>query len=201
MVIFGIFWRTSKTNTAINKLRVANEQMLITQAKLQDYFSKVIYLPSIRPYFFEEQDKRSGNASLIFTIDNDTQKDPEFCGYPIIKIYTEDDQLLLATFPHREIELGIPKIMRKEALLANVTDLKFEFFLAPESQKEEKKATETEETAQKPPMGIWTDTWLKEYDCAPTLIKLHITRGKADSCTLSFFIPTMINTVIYDKGA
>ncbi len=197
VAIFGIFWRTTKTNASINHLRVINEQHLVAQATLQDLFSKVNHSTSINPYFYIEKDSRSGLASLIFTIDGDTQKLPEFCGYPLIKLYVEDEQLVVATFPHSQTQTGIPTLMRKDALLSNVTDFEVEVFLADEGQQETKQ--DAEDAPKKPPMGRWTDIWLKEYDRPPTLVKLHVTRGKSDTSTLWFFITPMITTILYDK--
>ncbi|MCE5294238.1 MAG: hypothetical protein LLF94_06450 [Chlamydiales bacterium] len=200
IVVFGIFASTTKTNAALSRLRQANEQLLVTQAKLQDYFSRVMFKKAIDPYFYQEIDRRSGLPSLIFTIKAATQKIPELNGYPIIKLYVEDNQLIAATFPHSNLDSSL-SIMQKEALLSNVTDFKAQFFLAPESQKEPKKDdVEEEETEKKAPTGTWTDTWLMEYDKAPTLIKLEITRKSSESCTLWFFITPMIQTVLYDMA-
>lgn len=201
MVIFGIFWRTTKTNTALNKLRIANEQMLVTQSRLQQCFSSVEYTKGTRPYFFEEIDKKSNLPSLVFTMEN-MQTDADFSGNPIAKIYVDKEQLVLALFPHFVLEYGIPKVMSKEALLNNVTNFRAYFFYGPESQNEEKKPKkedEEEDEKKEPPMGEWTDTWLPEYGRPPTLVKLEITRGKSEINTLYFFIPTMIKTILYDK--
>ncbi len=189
VAIFGIFWRTTKTNEALNKLRIANEQMLVTQARLQNVFSGVTTHKTPKPYFFVEH-----GTNLVFTIENTIQHDPAFSVNALIKLYLENEQLILATFPYFEEETELPKVMQKETLLSDVTDFRMEFFLGQDGQQEQ------DETVKKPPMGRWTDNWLKEYDRAPQLIKLHIKSSKNPPCTLWIFLPDMIGTILYDKG-
>ncbi|MBS0635421.1 MAG: hypothetical protein JSR37_08170 [Verrucomicrobia bacterium] len=194
--MFGIFWRSSKTNNAINKLRIVNEQMLIAQSKLQNIFSAATFVKSVQPYFFIEIERKSGQPSLICTLDSPVQTHSDFSGITISRIYLEDDKLVVATFPH--LEEGIPEIIQKETLLSGVTKLDIELFFAPQSQ-EKIVETENEETVKKPPEGVWTDVWPKEYNQAPTLAKLKIERGKAGNFTLYFFMPYMIDTILYGK--
>lgn len=201
IAVFGIFWRTNKTNTSLNRLRVANEHMLITQATLQSLFSKASFDESAAPYFYAEIDKNSNLPSLIFTVEDVYQPSAEMSSNQLIKLYIEDNQLIVATFPHIKNHEGLPTIMQKEALLSNITDFKLEFFLAPASHKEEKAKTQkdNEEETKKPPMGSWTDNWLYEYDCPPTLLKLQLTQAKSNSFTLWFFIPYGLDAIYYDK--
>lgn len=198
--IFGIFWRTAKTNHELNKLRIANEHLLITQARLQEVFSGITNKKSPKPYFYVEPNNLKNGISLVFTTERLQEHEDVFSVDVIIKLYVEDGQLILATFPYFEEEEGIPNIMQKEALLSNVTDLKAEFFLGQESEQESQKKEEKEEdTSKKPPRGRWTDMWLQEYDRTPNLVKLHIKREKSSSCTLWIFLPTTLNTIVYDK--
>lgn len=192
--VFGIFWRTAKTTNSLNKLRIANEQLLVTQAKLQSTFSKVLFKKRYNPYFYIETDGNSSQPALIFTVDNLVQTSAELSGIVLTKLYVEDEQLMLATFPH--IQEGLPELMEKEALLSKVTNFKVELFLAPEPSKE----AADEETTKKPPQGSWTDRWPKEYNQAPTLIKLTITKRSAGTFSLWFMLPEMVNTVLYEKG-
>lgn len=201
VAIFGIFWRTNKTNTSINRLRVANEHMLITQATLQSLFSKISFKDSVGPYFYQETDKNSQLPSLIFTVDNIFQTSASITANLLIKLYIEDNQLVVATFPHLKNHEGLPTIMQKEALLSDITDFKIEFFLAPESKDGEKVKTQEddENLPKKPPTGTWTDNWPKEYDRLPSLLKLDITQAKSGSFTLWFYIPFGFDAIVYDK--
>lgn len=197
VAMFGIFWRTSTTNATLNSLRIANEQMLVAQAKLQTIFTNVTFVKSIRPYFYIEIERNSGQPSLICTIENPLQAYANFSGIALKKLYIEDDKLVLATFPH--IEEGIPEVLQKEILLSGVTKLGIELFLPPQSQS--KVVDENEETVKKPPEGVWTDVWPKEYNQAPTLAKLRIERGNTGSFTLWFFMPYMIDAILYNTGS
>lgn len=197
VAMFGIFWRTSTTNATLNKLRIANEQMLVAQAKLQNLFTNVTFIKSIRPYFYIENERNSGQPSLICTVDHPLQTDSDFSGMTISKLYLEDDKLIVATFPH--LEEGLPEVMQKEILLSGVTKLDIELFFAPQSQN--KVVDENEETVKKPPESVWTNEWPKEYNQAPTLAKLRIERAKAGSFTLWFFMPYMIDTILYNTGS
>ena len=201
IAVFGTFWRTNKTNASINRLRVANEQMLITQATLQSLFSKISFKESVGPYFYQELDKNSNLPSLIFTVENIFQTSASITSNLLIKLYVEDNQLVVATFPHLKNQEGLPTIMQKEALLPDITDFKAEFFLAPESQENKKvKALEDDENQpKKPPTGTWKDNWPIEYDRLPTLLKLDITHAKSGSFTLWFFIPFSFDAIVYDK--
>ncbi len=190
VAIFGIFWRTTKTNESINRLRRANEQMVVAEAKLQSLFSNVTVDQTYRPYFYVESD-----ASLVATIDNPMHTNPAFAGIVIAKLYLEEGALILATFPHITEENALPEIMEKETLLSNVSDFKMEFFLAPSNQSD---ASE-EEATKKPPECSWTDSWLMEYETPPTLVKLTITKKNTGEFTLFFFIPEMVNAILYDR--
>ncbi len=195
--IFGIFWRTSKTSAALNRLRIANEQVLVAQARLQTLFSKLSFMKTPKPYFFTERDKNSG-LRLVFTIELPVETDCAFSVDGLVKLYVEDNQLVVATFPYFEQEKGIPNMMQKEALLSNVTDFRIFCFLAPESQEEPAKSEE--ETAKKPPEASWIDVWPIEYDRQPTLVKLEIERGKGNTYDLWFFVPRNVKTILYDKS-
>lgn len=201
IAIFGIFWRTNKTNTSLNRLRVANEHMLITQATLQSLFSKASFDESAAPYFYSEIDKNSNLPSLIFTLEDLYQPSAEMSSNQLIKLYIEDNQLIVATFPHIKNHEGLPTIMQKEALLSDIKDFKLEFFLAPASHQDDKKTDQEddEDERKKPPRGTWTDNWQYEYNCAPTLLKLHITQAQSSSFTLWFFIPFGLDAIYYDK--
>lgn len=202
IAIFGIFWRTNKTNASLNALRTANEHMLITQATLQSLFSKASFDTSTAPYFYAEIDKNSNLPSLIFTLENVHQPLPDISSNQLIKLYVENSQLTVATFPHIKNHEGLPTIMQKEALLSDVTDFKLEFFLAPDSNQDKKPENHEDDDNEikKPPFGTWTDTWLHEYDRPPTLIKLQITqRHQSNSFTLWFFIPFGLDAIYYDK--
>jgi len=193
--IFGIFWRTTKTNDALNKLRLANEQMVVTQAKLQSAFAHFSFAKSIRPYFFTEIDRNSGLPSLVFTLEDMPQANSFIAPDLLAKLYIEDEQLVLASFPHLKKDTGLPTVMQKEVLLSGVTDIKMEFFLP-----KEKEAKEEDETVKKPIMGSWSDSWLLEYNRPPALVKIELTKKNSDTFVLWFYIPQAINYILYDKG-
>lgn len=202
IAIFGIFWRTNKTSASLNRLRVANEHMLVTQATLQALFTKASFKESVGPYFYSEIDTRSNLPSLIFTVDKIFQTTSDISANQLIKLYVEDNQLVLATFPHIKNHAGLPTLLQKNALLSNVTDFNLEFFLGPDSHQDEENTPpqqEDQEDIKKAPMGKWTNTWLSEYYRPPTLIKIEITQGKSESFTLWFYIPFAINAIYYDK--
>jgi hypothetical protein len=202
IAIFGIFWRTNKTSTSLNRLRVANEHMLITQATLQSLFTKASFNESVGPYFYSEIDTRSNLPSLIFTVHKIFQTSADISTNQLIKLYVEDNQLVVATFPHLKNEAGLPTLLQKNALLSNITDFKLEFFLGPDKHEDEQSAPpqeEDQEDIKKAPMGKWTDTWLSEYYRPPTLVKIELTQGKSDHFTLWFYLPFSINTIYYDK--
>ncbi len=190
VAIFGIFWRTTKTNESINRLRRANEQMLVAEAKLQTLFSNVTLVQTYKPYFYTDSP-----TSLVATIDNTMQTIPAFSGIVISKLYLDEDELILATFPHITEEKSLPEIMEKETLLSGVSDFKMEFFLAPSSQAD----PSDEEAPKKPPECTWTDDWLAEYETPPTLVKLTITKKNTGEFSLFFYIPEMVNAILYDK--
>lgn len=202
IAIFGIFWRTNKTSASLNQLRVANEHMLVTQATLQALFTKASFKSSCGPYFYSEIDKNSNLPSLIFTLEDLYQEDAEISHTQLIKLYVENGQLIVATFPHIKNHAGLPTILQKNALLSNITDLNFEFFLGPDSNQgieSRPKQEEDQDDVKKPPMGRWTQTWLSEYYRPPTLVKIELTQGKSDHFTLWFYLPFSINTIYYDK--
>lgn len=202
IAIFGIFWRTNKTSAALNRLRVANEHMLVTQATLQSLFTKASFRESVGPYFYSEIDRNSTLPSLIFTVDKIFQTTADISTNQLIKLYVEDNQLIVATFPHLKNEAGLPTLLQKSALLSNVTDFKLQFFLGPDSHEDQQSSATQEEDqddVKKAPMGRWTDTWLREYYRPPTLVKIELTQGKSEHFTLWFYLPFSMHTIYYDK--
>jgi hypothetical protein len=195
--LFGIFWRTSKVNQSIAKLRTANEQMLLTQTRLQNILSNTVFQKAFRPYFFVEKLKHANSPSLVFTFENQIHTNYAFSNVVLGKLYVEDNQLCLGIFPHPKKAHGPPKEMRKEILLQAVADMRLEFFLAPEDKDEQQE--EEQEQLKKPPQGLWTNDWLKEYEKRPTLIKLIVTKTSDEPYVFWFFIPNEIKPILYER--
>lgn len=195
IAIFGIFWRTAKVNQSINNLRVVNEQVLLAQARLQDIFARSDFYDAPNAYFFIEKAKSSNFASLVFTFDNRPHVNHNFSNNVVGKLYVENETLYLATWPHHLAVKWPPTLMRKEALLEQVTDFHIELFLAPQPKDEE--PTE-EETKHPPPEGRWVTVWQKEYAQSATFVKLTISKQGAENLEMFFFIPNEITPILYD---
>jgi len=200
-VIFGIFWRTSKVNQSIAKIRTANEEMLLTQSRLQGLFSNMVFQELYRPYFFIENSKYANSPSLVFTFENQIHTNYAFSNIVLGKLYLEENKLCLGIFPHPKKADGPPKEMRKEVLLDGVTDLEFSFFLAPVDKDEEQEEAENKgnDKTKKAPSGRWTNDWLKDYEMPPTLVKLTVRKTNDEPYLFWFFLPNEIEAILYEK--
>lgn len=199
--IFGIFWRTSKINQSISQIRTANEEMLLTQSRLQGLFSNIVFQERHRPYFFVESNKYASSPSLVFTFENQFHTNYAFSNVVLGKLYVEESKLCLAIFPHPKNADGPPKEMRKEQLLAGVKEIDFSFFLAPvdKDEEQEKEEDEGDKKKKKPHHSEWLNDWLKDYERPPTLVKLKVLKTNGELYLFWFFLPNEIGPILYEK--
>lgn len=166
--------------------------------------------------FADEGTAKGGSQNLIFTFDNDISLDKSFSNHVIARLYIDpSSRLMLAYWPspkRQSDQSALP--IKQEVLLDGVEDIKFEFYIPPESKKTEAKQPEKEETAQKSgkkgdsggekpaekkqdekeakaepePKGDWRRLpWLEEYESLPAMIRVIVKlKGKDETVVFAF---------------
>jgi hypothetical protein len=163
--------------------------------------------PSNDFHFFTSPDLgglyKRGTTSLLFAFDNCVQLDKTMAYHVIARLFLDEDgNLILAKWPaeKRWKENEAPP-MTKEALLENVEDLSFSFFIPPEKGKPVAKPSQFEI----PPdlKGRWVSEWNKEYHQLPAIIRIQVTRkdskGIEERITYAFPLPHAVNPITYSE--
>lgn len=145
------------------------------------------------------------STSLIFTYDNEVDIDKPFANHVLGRLYVDpENHLVLAYWPSPKSWNGDPSPpLKKEVLMEGVSNIDFEFFIAPEKEFELPKLPEKDgEIPLEPePKGEWRKgTWSIEYKQLPAMIRITLTLlGSEEKQTFVFPFPHTKRPITYDK--
>ena len=155
---------------------------------------------------------KEGIPNLVFTFDNGIILDTSLSNHVLARLYIDpQSRLCLATWPSPkrwEINNPLPK-MTREILMENVSDLTFEFFVAPHKERKNVFTKGSKKDAHTPTtmttFGFeeagWVTDWKQEYEQLPAIVKMTLTRQinkKSVSTTFAFPLPNSDKIILYN---
>jgi hypothetical protein len=169
-------------------------------------------------YFFSASEPEG----IIFTYDNQADKNKAFGNHVLGRIFLGDDHnLYLATWPSpQRWTLGVPPPMKLEVLLTGVKEMAIEYFVPPDRHWKPNFIDPTQiQKPQAPPKtavpnqpapnpsqpkaiekpageGTWTREWKQEYELLPGLIRLRLQLDK-ETWQFVFPLPQTQRQVLY----
>lgn len=201
-----------------------NFRMRYVETRLARIFPKIVAANDKKKdfVFFSVGDEgvtKPGSESLIFTFDNAISLDKDVSNHALGRIYLDNDgNLMLAYWPSpKRWENGTLPEMKKEVLMEGVENVRFEFYIPPEksakpvnepnpptktpTKTQEKEKPDAVDNKPKPePRGDWRrQSWLKEYESLPAMIRMIVTMPKDQKAMVfAFPIANGKDHVIYD---
>ena len=202
------FRHVNAINRAMDNLQEESFQKRYLESRLMDIIPKAVSATDQKHdfLFFSAPDSaglfKNRTQSILLTFDNCVNLDSNFSSHVLGRLYLdEEDRFCLAMWPSykRWKENEIPP-MKKEILLENVEELRFEFFAAPDKGKTRRKKPKIE----LPPnlFGEWTNEWKSQYQQLPAIVKIHLIHKVKDEEELMIFAFTLPEThqpITYDQ--
>lgn len=213
-VAFGIFRELSFTHQMTKEKQKESFQMRYVESRLGFIFERLVNEnDTTRTFFFYSQPPQkilSDSPSLIFTFNNEVNKDPVFSGDVLARLYLDaEHRLCLALWP---LHSSYPPPFQQEILLENVADLRYLFYAPPE-RITNANAIATEKidpSADKKEMerDHWHSEWLFSYKQMPAILELTIqlnkqgksqgaSKDKTEPLMYRFVLPSSKNPIYY----
>jgi hypothetical protein len=217
-VLSYFYWELSTIDSRTDKAVHSLYELAYVESRLATVLPQAISENSPKSdfFFFTTNTDSSGlvkGTSLFFTYDNGVDLDKQLSNHVLGRLFVDSkDRLVLATWPSptRWKEGSMPP-MKRETLLENVSEIGFDFFVAPAIDRGEviqpTNQAKARQIANAQPPGGWTKEWKTEYYQLPPLVKLTLkwsdpqqkTGAKERPLTFSFPLPNSTQVIFYNK--
>ncbi|MGM0440217.1 MAG: PilW family protein [Chlamydiota bacterium] len=211
--LLGFYSYMTRTNSYVTKLSRQAFRMRYAQQRLSYVIEHANLDKKIRPredsnsyqdnitvfYTTDNESSVIKGPSLVFSFDNGVDIAPEFSNGVLGRLYLDhQDNLCLAFWPlpHQEqAEQILP--MRREILLAGVSDLHFSFYAPPLEEGSDQHVDPPDHDTGRGDMQPLPDTWhsdeqgwLPEYKVLPALMTLSVVmKDSGERETFYFQLP------------
>lgn len=216
LTTLGYFYRQIDVmNTETERSLEKNFQMRYLENRLAHILPNALSEHTLDKQFFffttsnPSEVIKEGSTSLVFVFDNGIDRNKSIANEVIGKLYLDkQNRLCLAIWPLPNKWEGneLPQI-RKEVLIDKVDSISFEFYVAPEKERDKilskrfsnyKKPTVIPERSDKP----WIEKWSHDYRQLPAMVKVHIkrvTEKEPEEATFTYMLPRSEQIIFYDK--
>lgn len=165
-------------------------------------------------FFFVSTDAggllKPGNPSLVFTYNFGPNRDPQFAGHVLGRLYLDThNNLSLSTLPSpaRWSHASTLKI-KNEILMQDVESLAFSFYVPPQRERSQagNKAPKgsfgkgKNQAADIQPKDAWHNDWKSDYHQLPAIVKVILKiKNKEEPVTFAYPLPLSDFVIVYDK--
>jgi hypothetical protein len=190
-VLFRFFANSVRMDHQVEKTRAALYQRQHLQTRLSMLFTSIVPRSSMSPpcgsSFYTLNEKL---PSFVAIFDNGIDPDPAFSGPILGKVFLDQDSnLSLALWP---IEKKETNLYRKEILLPNVQNMRFQFLAKKTSQHPDPKAIPINSVLE------WRGNWPKNRWDIPSMIRLIILQDDRE-IAIAFTLPFIEPIVTYHE--
>lgn len=204
-------------NSEMDKLEQEQFKMAYVENRLADILPRAISPRDTERndfYFFTSSDAngllKEGAQSLVFTYDNRASLDKPFSYHVLGRLFLDKEgNFSLATWPSPfrwdlETKNSIP--IKREILLENVESLSFQFYAAPEKNRDKiynqakKGSINKRESIEIIPKDHWHNEWKSQYHRLPAIIKITLKQvNNPTEINFVFPLPNSEMVIVYDK--
>lgn len=199
VVLFGFVRELSSLNELTKKTTKQAFQQRYAESRLFYAFTNIVNEnESGRTFhFFVTKDESSSCPSLVFTFQNGSSKDPRYGGNVLARLFLDkDEHLCLAIWP-LESNTGenVDSQFKYENLLEGVKDLRFSFFVPPDTSNDVEPDTKKDTVLTH--RGEWVEEWSKDLKQMPAIVKLEVTFEKDKVQIFAFVLPSSKHPITF----
>jgi type II secretory pathway pseudopilin PulG len=189
-VLFRFFAGSVRMDRKVEDARASLYQRQHFQTRLSKVFTSIVPRSSLPPSsgssFYTLDEKSTG---FVAVFDNGIDPEPAFSGPILGKVFLDDGNLSLALWP---IEKKEKKLYRKEVLLRNVENMRFQFLAKKTFQNPDAAAIAINPTLE------WRTNWPKNRWDIPSTIRLIVLQ-EGQEIAFAFTLPLIEPIVTYHK--
>lgn len=215
MTLAMFYQNASHIGFELDKLKAQSFSLRHAENRLMRIFPAILKAgnPNFLFCSFNAEGLTAENSqNLLFTFNNGDSLDKIFSNEVIGRLFVDRNQaLMLAYWPlpkrlKEPINSALDAVpIKKELLLENVEALHFEFYVAPEEEKEEKPnkgaedAQSEQPVAELPARGEWSRApWVQEYQQLPAMVRIKIKQAQvAEPLIFSLPLPSSKARIVY----